>query len=292
MTERNPTGPTIAVAMKWVPLHVEVDPITGSVDADARFAGASAADRAALEWGLSLAEATGGQVVVATAGPADAESVLRDALACGARRAVRVDAPPGAASDVVAGVLAGALGVADLTFAGDHSLDRGSGSVPGFLAAELGCAQALGLVRVELDPGDGGAGTDGGSVTVRATRRLDHGRREVLRVTGPAVLSFEGGTAELRRAPLAAVLAARSTPIEVVPWSGGAEPRVRITRRAPYRPRPRALPAPAADLTPRERVLSLTGALVERTPPQTVVADTDEAATLILDQLRAWGYLE
>jgi electron transfer flavoprotein beta subunit len=110
-------------------------------------------------------------------------------------------------------------------------------------------------------------------------------------VTGRAVLSFEGGTAELRRAPLAAVLAARSATIAVVPWTGEPEPRVRVTRRAPYRPRPRALAPPGADLTPRERVLSLTGALIERTPPQTVVATTDEAATLILDQLRTWGYL-
>jgi len=283
-----PTGPRIAVAMKWVPLHVEVDPLSGAVDADARFAGASAADRAALEWALSLAADTGGQVIVATAGPAEADALLRDALACGAARAVRVDAPLGSSSDVVAGVLAGALGVTDLVCTGDHSLDRGSGSVPAFLAAELGCAQALGLVRVELEP----AGSSGSSITVRATRRLDHGRREVLAVAGPAVLSFEGGTAELRRAPLAAVLSARSATIEVVPWTGEPEPRVRITRRAPYRPRPRALPAPAAGLTPRERVLSLTGALSERTPPQTIVATTDEAATLILDQLRTWGYLE
>jgi len=32
-------GPTIAVALKWVPLHVEVDPLTGSVDADLRIEG-------------------------------------------------------------------------------------------------------------------------------------------------------------------------------------------------------------------------------------------------------------
>jgi electron transfer flavoprotein beta subunit len=280
---------TIAVAMKWVPLHVEVDPLSGAVVADARFAGASAADRAALEWALSLAGEFGAEVVVATAGPVEAEAVLRDALACGAARAVRIDAPTGSASDVVATVLAGALGGTALVFAGDHSLDRGSGSVPAFLAAELGCAQALGLVGVEREDSGPSPST---SVAVRATRRLDHGRREVLRVSGPAVLSFEGGTAELRRAPLASVLAARDATIDVVPWTGEPESRVRVTRRVPYRPRPRALPPPAADLTPRERVLSLTGALVERTPPRTVVATTDEAATLILDQLRAWGYLE
>jgi electron transfer flavoprotein beta subunit len=287
----DPAAPTIAVALKWVPLHVEVDPLTGSVDADARFAGSSGADRAALEWALRLAGDTGGRVVAVTAGPEAAEALLRDALAAGAHRAVRIDAAPGTASDVVAAALAAAVGPVDLVCTGDHSLDRGSGSVPAFLAAELACAQALGLVGVELDgpPGLAGSGT---SITVRATRRLDHGRREVLRVAAPAVLSFEGGTAELRRASLAAVLAARTATIEVVAGVGQPESRVRVTRRAPYRPRPRALPPPDGELSPRERILSLTGALSERTPPQTIVADTDEAATLILDQLRTWGYLE
>ena len=88
------------------------------------------------------------------------------------------------------------------------------------------------------------------------------------------------------------MLAARTADIEVVAWVGQPESRVRVTRRAPYRPRPRALPPPDADLSPRERILSLTGALSDRTPPQTIVADTDEAATLVLEQLRTWGYLD
>src|SRR5690349_24728164 len=119
-------GPTIAVALKWVPLHVEVDPLTGAVDADARFAGSSGADRAALEWALRLADGIGGEVVVVTAGPPEADSLLRDAIAAGATRASRVDTPPDAPSDVVAGALAASVGVVDLVCAGDHSLDRGS----------------------------------------------------------------------------------------------------------------------------------------------------------------------
>ena len=39
---------------------------------------------------------------------------------------------------------------AGLVLCGDLSADRGSGSVPAFLAAHLGAAQALGLVAVEL----------------------------------------------------------------------------------------------------------------------------------------------
>jgi hypothetical protein len=32
--------------------------------------------------------------------------------------------------------------------------------------------------------------------------------------------------------------------------------------------------------------------LVERTPPRTIRADAAEAANLVIDQLRTWGYLE
>ncbi len=288
-TDSAAPSPIFGVALKWVPLHVEVDPLLGTVDADARFSGCSAADRAALEWALVLAEQCGGTVIAATAGPAPADELLRDALACGATDAIRIDLAAGSPSEIAAAALARALARADLICCGDHSLDRGTGSVPAFVAANLGWAQALGLVRVAV----GAAAPDPSApVTVTATRRLDHGRREVLRVAAPAVLSFEGGTAELRRAPLSAVLAARRTDITTIGWPGHPDSPARVTRRAPYRPRPRALAAPDRELSPRERILSLTGALGDRTPPQTIVADTDEAADLILEQLRTWGYLE
>ena len=72
---------------------------------------------------------------------------LREALAVGAARAVRIDAP----GDVrratpVAAALATVVAGATWVVCGDVSADRGSGSVPAFLAAELGVAQALGLV--------------------------------------------------------------------------------------------------------------------------------------------------
>jgi electron transfer flavoprotein beta subunit len=287
-------APRIGVALKWVPLHVEIDPLTGTLSADARFAGCSAADQAALEWALRLAEDLGGQVVAATAGPAEADSILRDALAAGASSAVRVDMHAGAASDEVASGLGPALERVDIVCCGNHSIDRGSGSVPAFLAARLGLEQALGLVRVEVPParratGSGTAGPD--PVALTATRRLDYGRREVLAVQAPTVLSFEGGTAELRRAPLAAVLRAREAAIEVVPTPGRADHRVRVTRHAPYRPRPRVLPAPGAELGALERILAITGAAGVESRARTVTADTDEAADLVLDQLREWGYL-
>jgi len=285
--------PTIGVALKWVDLRPEVDPLTGAIHDDLHSFGCSEADRAALEWALRLAESWPGgdvdgeraeppDVVVVTAGPAEADALVRDALAAGATRGVLVDVAPDAPSPEVAALLTGVLEGADLVCCGDYSVDRGSGSVPAFLAAGLGAVQALGLVHLEREP----------SGTLRVTRRLDHGRREVLAVQAPAVLSFEGASAELRRAGLAAVLSARDIAIDVVPAIAGRVARTQVTRRAPYRPRSRSLRPPAADLDVQGRVLSLTGALVERTPPRTIRADAAEAANLVIDQLRTWGYLE
>jgi electron transfer flavoprotein beta subunit len=275
---------TIAACLKWVDERPEVDRLTGEVVTDPRSAGPSGADLAALEWALRLRDARGDEPVVAvTVGPAAADEMLRDAVAAGAARCVRVDLPIESPSALVASAIADVVGDESLSFllCGTYSIDRGSGSVPAFVAAELDVAQALGCVTLSID-GDG---------SVAGERRLDGGRREVVRTSGPCVLSVEGGSARLRRAPLHAVVASRDVDVEVVrpgtqPPTGGA------VRRSPFRPRARVLPPPPAGLSARERILALTGALTEREPPQLLVLEPDAAADRILDQLRAWGYVE
>jgi electron transfer flavoprotein beta subunit len=276
----------IAACLKWVDDRPEVDRLTGEVVADPRSSGPSDADLAALEWALRLSDARGNEPVVAvTVGPPAADEMLRDAVAAGAARCVRVDLPIESPSALVASAIAGAVRDPALSFVlcGTYSIDRGSGSVPAFVAGHLGIAQALGCVTLSID--DGGAGA------VTAERRLDGGRREFVRTAGPCVLSVEGGSARLRRAPLHAVVASRDLDVDVVrpgtqPLTGGA------VRRSPFRPRARVLPPPPAALSARERILALTGALVDREPPQLLVLEPDAAADRILDQLRTWGYVE
>jgi electron transfer flavoprotein beta subunit len=276
----------IAVCMKWIDHRPDVDRLTGEVHTDSRTSGASDADQAALEWGLRTGDAWRADVVAITAGPAAAEAMLREALSVGAARAIRVELAGHASSDVVAAALFEALpaGV-DLVLCGAWSVDRGTGSVPAYLAARLEAAQALGLITVSFDASAIGV--------VDAERRLDGGRRERLRARVPAVLSVEGGGARLRRAPLASVLDARTAPIDVVvPTAGGVPGRVHAPaiRTAPFRPRARALPAPSAALSARQRILALTGALVDRDPPRLVRLDPPAAADELLAQLEAWGY--
>ena len=273
----------IGVCVKQVDLRPEVDPLTGAVaETDARFAGVSAADQAALEIALQLAEAWPAEVVAVTVGPRRADAALRDCLAAGAGRAVRVDLDAGAPSRVVGAALAAQLSDAEVVCCGDWSLDRGSGSVPAFLAEELGAAQALGLVAVE--PGTSGA--------LDVERRLDQGRRELLRVHTPAVISVEAGSARLRRAGLSGVLAARHAAIEVATPPAVPPDPVRMVSTAPYRPRARMLNAPSSELDARGRILALTGALSDHEPPRIVTLGPEEAADALLDQLRVWGYLD
>jgi electron transfer flavoprotein beta subunit len=254
----------IAVCVKW---------IGGSTTA-----GISAADEAAIEVALQHGALLHTSVIAVAVGAPTADRGLRDALARGVTTAIRVDAPDGMDSASVAAALSPVVAHSTAVWCGDCSTDRGSGSVPAFLAASLRRQQALGLVGVDLtDP-------------LRVTRRLDGGRREVLRITGPAVLSVEGSVARLRRAPLRAALSAQRA--EVLPYGTSATP---TTNRPdvvvhPYRPRARVLPAPSGS-TSLDRLRALTDASAAPQPGETVEAGPADAARRIIEVLGDWGYL-
>ena len=173
--------PVIVAALSWSWRETEVDPLTGVVRANLRDRGPSAAELAALEHALRLAERWDARVVAASVAPAEADEMLRDALAVGAAQALRVEPARWMARPRPAGLVGGEresaaalaealrqhYGVPDLVLCGDLAADRATGSFPAFLAASLGAAQALGCVR--LEPLDGRV--------LRAYRRLDGGRR-------------------------------------------------------------------------------------------------------------------
>jgi electron transfer flavoprotein beta subunit len=265
----------IGVCLKWVDLRPEVDRLSGAVHHDARSTGLSDADQAALEWALRASDAWGEPVVAVTGGPAGADDVLREALAAGASTVARVDLDAAAPSAAIAAALAAHLRGCALVVCGDLSMDRGSGSVPAYLAAQLGAAQALGLVAIEL----------GAVGALRALRRLDGGRRERLHVPAPAVCSVEGSTARLRRAPLNAVLAARraAIPVHPGPATRGANGHHAVR---PYRPRARALAPPHGDTL--DRVRQLTSGAAHTTHGQPETLEPAAAAARLLDALAAW----
>ena len=298
-----PDAPLVVACLRPADLRAEVDPLTGAVARDLRAAALSAAEAAALEHALRLAEAWSGRVLAVTAGGPAADETLRQASALGAE-VLRVPWPPAVhgtgspqayveelAGDerALARAIAGALRAAGepaVVVCGDRSADRGTGALPALLAHELGAAQALGLVGLAV--------AEGGLV---AERRLDGGRRERLRVPRPAVCSLEGAGVRLRRASLPAALAAAGAAVPVadaIPEPPGQVRRaapLRIGPARPYRPRPRVVPPPEGD--PRARLLALTGALVAHDPPTIVgPAGAAEAADTLLAFLRRHGYLD
>jgi electron transfer flavoprotein beta subunit len=279
-------GACIAVCMKWVALRPDIDPITGAVSTDERWSGPSLADQAALELALQLGSARNVPVIVLTVGDATSDAMLTDAIACGATSAIRVttdanhkDAPPTSSS--VAAALAEVLRTLSpqMILCGDWSLDRGSGSVPPFLAAELDYGQACGVVQLQ----DSGPGNP-----LQADRRLDGGRRESLTISGPTVISVEGVAARLRRANLAGLMAAQKATIEIRSTTA-LTASIPPVRTGPFRPRARILDAPSST-EPRQRLEVLTGAFTNRTPPIRATLDPEAAADLILTKLAEWGY--
>lgn len=279
----------VVACVKWVDLNPGSEPHTGVPVRSRHGWGFSEADHSALEVALRIAESEGTTAVVVSAAPFEAADALGSLAAAGASRSIVV--PHGSASGpqpepaATASVLAGVVGPEGLDAAavvcGVHSIDRGSGAVPALLAHHLGRAQALGLLAVDV-PGSGVP-----AATLCGVRRLDGGRRERLEFPRDSVISVEGGVARLRRAGLAEQLGTTSA-TEVIegPASAGT-PRPEML--LPWKPPPRAVPAPAgADAF--TRIVDLTGAMEERTPPAVAELDPPEAARRILDQLREWGY--
>jgi electron transfer flavoprotein beta subunit len=279
------TQAVVGVALKWAPRRAVVDPLTGVPVGDAIDFGLSAADEAALEVGLRIAETLGIGVRAVTVGPADAVAALHGALAAGAEQAIHVltsaslDAGSPPSCRRTSRELAQAFQGCAFVVCGDASEDGGTGSVPALLAAKVGAMQGLGLIRV-VPRHDG---------TVEAERRLDRGARERIVLTTPAVLSVEGSAARLRRAGLGAVVGSQGRPVVVRPVDeadGGAP-----SSYVPYRPRTRVVQAPGAGLPPDARIRAILGVDADREPARVVRAEPAYAAREIVDQLRRWGYL-
>ncbi len=276
----------VVACLKSVDGRPRADVTAAPEAVDDRFSGMSAADEAALEGALAIGGTWGVETAAVTFGTVAADVVLRSALAAGVASVIRVDGAGNADSAVVAAAVASTLQVGDLVICGDYSADRGTGSVPAFIAATLEVPQALGLVEVSLETGR----------TIAALRRLDGGRRERLSVSlvdgHGAVLSVEGSTARLRRAGLGSVIRARTAPIAIVSWptlepAGAPAPHVR-----PFRPRPRVLAAPVG-FHPLDRLRALTdsAAVTGTATGETIVLDPDAAAHRIIAALTTWDYL-
>jgi electron transfer flavoprotein beta subunit len=165
-------------------------------------------DEYAIEEGLRIAEAHGGEVTVLSVGPEKASESVRKALSMGADRAVHVADDAIAGSDALATslVLAEAVKVTgfDLVVLGSESTDARTGVVPAMLAERLGVAQLTLASKVDVD---------GGVVTVR--RVSDEGF-ETVSGRLPAVVSVVEKINEPRYPSFKGIMAAKKKPVRVL----------------------------------------------------------------------------
>jgi electron transfer flavoprotein beta subunit len=165
-------------------------------------------EECAVEEAVRIVEAGGGEVVVLTLGPAEAEEQLRDCLAIGADRGIHVktdgtewDAQATATAIVDA---ASAEEPFDLLLFGNESADAGNYQVGIRVAYALGLPVVTGLKKIELEDGRARVERDVG------------GARDVYEVPLPAVLTVLEGLNLPRYPSVPGRLRAKSKPVAVV----------------------------------------------------------------------------
>lgn len=185
-------------------------------------------DSYALEEALRLREADGGEVVAITVGDKESDHQLRECLAMGADRAVRVwsSALAGVRDPLlVARALAMGVDSPDLILCGAQSGDSVQGATGGALAGvlDLPCVAVVTRIEAQL-------------TTLRAHRELEGGIVDVVDVTPPAVLTIQTGINTPRYVTLRAMKEVQDQPIHTIgPENlGSATSEVR-TMRVPER---------------------------------------------------------
>jgi electron transfer flavoprotein beta subunit len=169
-------------------------------------------DGYALEEALRLKEANGdGEVVVCTLGGQSAKTVLKDALARGADRAIHVVAENANQFSPlqIAKALAEAIRDenADLVFGGLQSDDASYGQTGVVLAELLGIPHAT--IVIEVDRASLGS-------TLRVKRELESGWYQWFTYQLPALLTIQSGISQIRYASLKGIMAAKKKEIKDV----------------------------------------------------------------------------
>jgi electron transfer flavoprotein beta subunit len=172
-------------------------------------------DGYALEEALRLREAKGeGEVIVCTLGRQSAKTVIKDALARGADRAIHVvvENENELSPYQIAKAIADAIREenADLVFTGLQSDDASYGQTGVILAELLGIPHATIVIEVDRESFDGSS--------LRIKRELESGWYQWFKYNLPALLTIQSGISQIRYASLKGIMAAKKKEIkEVVP---------------------------------------------------------------------------
>jgi len=201
----------IVVLMKQVPdtyAERKLSDSDNTLDREAADAVINEIDEYAIEEGLQLKEAHGGEVTILTMGPDRATESIRKALSMGADKGVHVSDPAlhGSCAITTAKVLAKALGTLeyDLVVAGLEATDSRLSVVPALVAEATGLPQLSGARKVSAE----------GS-TIRIERVTETGY-DVIEASTPAVLSVVEKINEPRYPSFKGIMAAKSKPVQTL----------------------------------------------------------------------------
>lgn len=199
----------IVVCVKYVPdaageRSFDSDDTT---DRDAADGLLSELDEYAVEEALKIKEAGEAEVTVLTVGPARAVDAVKKSLQMGADKAVHVcdDGIAGSDSPATSLVLAKAIekiGVPDIVLTGMASTDGVMSVVPAMLAERLGLAQVTFASELSVDGGTAKIRRDGDLAT------------ELIEAKLPAVISVTDQINEPRYPSFKGIMAAKKKPVE------------------------------------------------------------------------------
>ena len=170
-------------------------------------------DGYALEEALRVREKKSGEVIVCSMGPQRAKSVIKDALARGADRAIHVVGENLAHLSPYAAASALAAAVRDehpdLIMTGLQSDDYGYAQTGVIMAELLGMPHATIVIEV-----------DAAGEKLRVKRELESGWYQWYSMPTPALLTIQSGISQIRYATLKGIMAAKKKEIkEVTPPS-------------------------------------------------------------------------
>lgn len=166
-------------------------------------------DGYALEEALRVREKIGGDVIVCTMGPQRAKSIIKDALARGADRAIHVvgdnlaHLSPYAAASVLAAAIRDEN--PNLILTGLQSDDYGYAQTGVIMADLLGMPHATIVIEV-----------DASGEKLRVKRELESGWYQWYSMPTPALLTIQSGISQIRYATLKGIMAAKKKEIKEV----------------------------------------------------------------------------
>jgi electron transfer flavoprotein beta subunit len=201
----------IVVCVKQVPdtySERTLKPDDSTLDRQSADAVINEIDEYAIEEGLRLAEAHGGEVTILSMGPERTAESIRKALSMGADKAVHILDDGLAGSDALqtSAAIAQALSRIgfDLVILGSESTDARMGVLGAMLAERLGVPQLSLANKVEID-----------GTSVHINRLTDYGYDKV-QGTLPAVISVVEKINEPRYPSFKGIMAAKKKPVQTL----------------------------------------------------------------------------